>query len=287
VVVAVLGMLPWTPARAGDSAEDAKRAAEVRKKLAAPVEFSGIEDAELPLQEALKFVSDRFAVAFEVNEQAFRDEQIDNINEKAVGRSMPKMTNVPLETVLRRILARVQAVSGTTFVVRGGVVEITTRRAASPSTWEQAPEVSASFDKRELQAALKEIADATGVNVVLDGRATDKGKTVITATLRDVGVDTAVQLLANMADLTTMTVENVLYVTTKENAKALRAELLKLEPAKAESKSAKAEPKSAKAESAPLKAETERLLKEHEEQIRRLKAQFDRTQPDPAAKKDQ
>lgn len=283
VLVAVLGILPLSAARAGDSAAGAKRAAEMRKKLAAQTTVGGIEDPETKLEDALQFVLGRTGdLAFEINEQAFKDEQIDDVGNRPLGRSIPKMTNVSLEAVLRRVLARIPSTSGAIFVVRGGVVEITTRHAASPSLWTTAPEVSVEFDKRELQGALQEIADATGVNVVLDARAKDKGKTAITATLRDVGVDTAVQLLANMADLTALPVDNVLYVTTKENAKTLRDEVLKTEPAKAEA------PKSAKVEPAPLQAETERLLKDREEQIRRLKNAIERQRPpDPAPKKDQ
>jgi hypothetical protein len=218
----------------GDTAADAKRAAEVRKKVETTIDFSGISDPDTRFGEALDFLARVAGLTFEINEQAFKDEMIDDVAAKPLGREIPKMTGVPAEKVLRKLLARIPSSSGTTFVVRGGVVEITTGKAASPFTWEEAPQVSFAFDKRPLPDALREIADATGVNIVLDARAGDKGQTPITATVRAVGVDTAVQLLANMADLTTMPVENVLYVTTRENAKTFRAELLKLEPAKAD-----------------------------------------------------
>jgi hypothetical protein len=247
LLVAVVVALPPSAARAAESptAEQARRSNEVRKKLAATVNFSGFDDPETKLDEALQHLTKLYDISFEVNDQAFRDEMIDNLADKALGKALPKMNNVTVEAVLRRILARIPSTSGATFVVRGGVMEITTRRYASPSRWGTggegeggatipAPETSIAFEKRDLKDALQEIADATGVNIVLDARAGDKGKTVVSATMRGVGVDTAVQLLANMADLTVIPVENVLYVTTKENAKALRADILKLEPAKAE-----------------------------------------------------
>jgi hypothetical protein len=234
LLVAVVGLLPPSAARAAESptAEQARRANEVRKKLAAPINFGGCAEPETRLEDVLTYLTKITDLTFEINEQAFKDEMIDSVLDKTMGRPIPKMNGVPTETGLRRALARIPAPSGTTFVVRGGVVEITTRRAASPLTWQEAPEVTLGFDKRPLQEALQEIADATGVNVVLDARAAEKGKTPVTATMRGVGVDTAVQLLASMADLVIQPVENVLYVTTKENAKALRAEILKLEPAK-------------------------------------------------------
>jgi len=161
-------------------------------------------------------------------------------------------------------------------------VEITTRRAASPFSWNEAPQVSVAFDKRELKEALQEIADATGVNVVLDARAADKGKTPVSATMRAVAVAPAVQLLANMADLTIMSLplENVLYVTTRENAKSLRAELLQLGKLDLD------DPTPANGEASSQK-ETERLLKERDEEIRRLKEKLKRKkQPEPEPKKD-
>jgi hypothetical protein len=162
------------------------------------------------------------------------------------------------------------------------VVEITTRKAASPSSWEQAPQVSFTFEKRELKEALHEIADATGVNIVLDARAVEKGKTLVNATVRDVGVDTAVQLLANMADLTIMPVENVLYVTTRANAKALRAELLHLEPEKIEDRNLQGVAED------PSRDQTEKRLKEYEEEIRRLKEQLkQKQQSEPMPKSEQ
>ena len=58
VVIPLLAPFPWTAACADESptAELAKRAREVRKKLAAPMEFNGFEDPALQLKEALQFL---------------------------------------------------------------------------------------------------------------------------------------------------------------------------------------------------------------------------------------
>jgi hypothetical protein len=243
LLIAVVALLRASAARAAESpsAEQARRANEVRKKLAATVKFSGLDDPESTLSDALNYWSRMYDIRFEVNEQAFRDEMIDDVMSTKLGRAIPKMAQVTAETPLRRILARIPVPSGTTFVVRGGVVEITTRRYVNPHAWRRneaaapgeetptpvpAPETSVAFDKRELREALQEIADATGVNIALDGRAQDLGKTPVTITLRDVAVDTAVKLLADMAGLQAVLVDEVFYVTTKENAQALRDEEL-------------------------------------------------------------
>jgi hypothetical protein len=56
---------------------------------------------------------------------------------------------------------------------------------------------------------------------VIDARAREKATTRVTATLNNVPVDTAVLILADMADLRMIVLDNVLYVTTKENAEQL------------------------------------------------------------------
>jgi hypothetical protein len=239
VLVAAMGFLVPGATRAADSptAEQARRSNEVRKKLASTVTFNGYDDPDLKLGDALENLTRVHGITFAVNEQAFKDEMIDDVLNTPLGKAIPRATNVSLKTVLNRILARVPSSSGTTFVVRGGVVEITTRRYASPSNWHRfdnrllPPEVSIAFDKRELQEALQEIADATGVNIVLDARAKEKAKTATTATANDAAVDTVVELLADMADLQAVKVEDIIYVTTKENAKALREEKARMKKA--------------------------------------------------------
>src|SRR5439155_26824057 len=69
------------------------------------------------------------------------------------------------------------------------------------------------------------LADSTGINVILDARVAEKaGKTPVTATLNGIPLDTAVRLLADMADLKAVAIDNALYVTTKPNAETLQAE---------------------------------------------------------------
>ena len=53
----------------------------------------------------------------------------------------------------------------------------------------------------------------------------EKARRPITATFAHVPVDSAVQLLADMAGLRMVVVDNVLYVTSPENAKDLQAQV--------------------------------------------------------------
>jgi hypothetical protein len=163
--------------------------------------------------------------------------------------SLPKMKRVRLESIIKRILAQVNPLpSGGSldYVLRREGVEITTARAkltefyrptdhpsaldasgVAPEPGESAfqylPLVQAEFNKIPLADALRTLADATDHSIVLDQRAADKGKQV-SATLINVPLDTAVELLANMTACSVVMRDRVLYVTTKENSDAMQQE---------------------------------------------------------------
>ncbi len=161
------------------------------------------------------------------------------------------MTHVRLETVLKKILADVKSDAGyeLTYVLRRDGIEITTtdfkvrefynqeERPLDPgpggvpegrvdlnNNFHYLPLVQAEFDKRPLEEAFKELADAAAWNVILDARAAEKAKPV-TASLINVPLDTAVELLANMSGLTVVPRDKALYVTTKETAVAMQKEM--------------------------------------------------------------
>jgi hypothetical protein len=76
---------------------------------------------------------------------------------------------------------------------------------------------------KPLPAALAEIRDLSGVNVLLDVRVAETARNPVTVTLRQVRPDTAARLLADMAGLRAVTVANVVYVTSIPNAKRFEA----------------------------------------------------------------
>jgi tetratricopeptide (TPR) repeat protein len=109
------------------------RTLELQDTLAKAVKFGGFEaDPKFSLGEALDFLADRFDLTFDVNEAAFKAEMVDDVLSKPVAeKAIPKMFNVSLETVLRRILSRVPSTSGTTYIIRRDVIEITTEARAA------------------------------------------------------------------------------------------------------------------------------------------------------------
>jgi hypothetical protein len=87
--------------------------------------------------------------------------------------------------------------------------------------------VNATFDKFPLEEAARELADQAEFTVLVDSRAAEKAKTPVSARLLNTPLDTALRLLTDVADLRTVHLDNVLYITTKENAAALEARLEK------------------------------------------------------------
>jgi hypothetical protein len=180
--------------------------------------------------------------------------------------TFPKMKRVRLETVLKRILAQVPPppAGSLDYVLRREGIEITTkgaklaefyRAADHPSgatdllpggslppgvadggpangndAFQFLPLVQVEFSKTPLADAFKSLADATDHSIVLDPRIVDEAKPV-SATLINVPLDTAVELLANMAGFSVVMRDRVLYVTTKDNSDAMQKELRERTPA--------------------------------------------------------
>jgi hypothetical protein len=205
----------------------------VPQKLAQRVKFDGIDDPKIPLAEALEKLTKLYDVNFDINEKAFKFDNIMEVEKSEIAVTpIPAMKNVRLSTILRKILSRVPAPSGATYLVRSDRIEITTGTFQAPEIWGRyggphLPLVNATLAKSPLEDAIKELAEQTEFNVILDNRAADKAKIPVSATLRNMPLDTALRLLADMADLRSVHLDNVLYVTTKENAAELEARLEK------------------------------------------------------------
>jgi hypothetical protein len=185
-------------------------------------------DANTPLKDALDYLADHFQIVILIDTQAFKDEMNDEGGPEVETRpvALRKPSDYTMAAALRLVFAQAHA----TYLIRNGVVEVTTLQAASPGRLLQ-HRVMATFEKKPLNEALQELAEASGMSIIVDPRA-EQAATPVTATLKnDVSLHTAVRLLADMADLKAVQVGGALYVTTKENAAVLQAEEDKLRKA--------------------------------------------------------
>jgi hypothetical protein len=105
-----------------------------------------------------------------------------------------------------------------TYLIRNGMIEITTLRRAAPEVLLGYP-ITARFDKKPLEDAIEALCEMSGATIVIDPRIGDKAKTPVSATFRNsIALDGAVRLLVEMADLQADVQENVLFITTKPKA---------------------------------------------------------------------
>jgi RNA polymerase sigma factor (sigma-70 family) len=224
-----------------DKAPAAPRDVDLRDSLRKTIDrFNGYDDPKATLQELLDNLAGQYKVTFDVNEKAFKYEMLNDVLKTEVANPpIPTMKNVTLAFVLNKVLDRIPIPSRAMFLIRKDHIEITTghavrrelglrKRAQKPAEAEEqdsrpalSPLVWEDLKKVPLDKALRDIAEDTGVNVVLDPRAEKKGTTELTTTLRNVPVEAAIEVLADMAGLTVVYRDNILYVTTPENATLL------------------------------------------------------------------
>lgn len=202
-------------------AKEATKRKPLTTVLFSPVTFA-IDNPQMTLLDTLDALANRYDVTIEFNEAALRQEAPDALKTPiAPERRLPPLkATMTLDRWLNHLLARVPPL---TYMVRGETIEITTIPAQRSEIWGSydgpyLPLVHATLEQKPLVEALRELSDQTGLNIVLDNRVTDKGTVPVTARLSNVPVDTAVRLLADMAELKPYLIDNVLYVTRPEVA---------------------------------------------------------------------
>src|SRR5262249_22415927 len=98
----------------------------------------------------------------------------------------PKLLGLPRHVrasdLLQLMVAQFEEES--TLLIRKNRVEITTKKAASRDNLLKQTFV-ASFDQHPLELVLEDLADITGVSVIVDGRSKDKIRTPVTARFRN------------------------------------------------------------------------------------------------------
>jgi len=220
-LVVVLGGAPlWGAAQDVAGAREVRQSPkvkELRARLDQPIALDSGIPAGSGLKDALDYLSEKHGVTFIIDTPAFALIGVPQPEQAAV--QLPKMVNVSLATVLRLMLAQVKNdLAGATYRLREGHVEITTtlQASATPTTT-----VDVVFERQPLDVSLHELTEMTGSNIVVDIRVADKARKPVTATLNQVSVETAVRVLADMANLKLVVLEDVLYVTSLENGKEL------------------------------------------------------------------
>ena len=129
-----------------------------------------------------------------------------------------KLQGVKVRSALRTMLSQYNL----GFAIVGETVVVTTEDMAMHRQMKQ--RVNVELDNVKLDAALKQLSKETATNLTVDPRVAKDAQTAITLQLEDVPLETAVRLMAEMADLKPVRVGNVLFVTSKTNATEMRSD---------------------------------------------------------------
>jgi hypothetical protein len=180
-----------------------------------------------------------FYFIFDLDKKAFEAEGANKpAEELGLGIEKSKISaekNISLSAYLQKILYRVEGAppSGLTFVIGWDHrVMVTTNarllkefygnRSEAELKGPLPPLIHAVFEARPLDEALRELSETTDRYNVLVKDTLKEAKVPVTATFRNVPLDTAVWALADMAGLAVTRKDNLLYVTNKADARPPR-----------------------------------------------------------------
>ncbi len=195
------------------------------------------------LSEALETLKKIFKVRFTINEKAFAYEDVSTkaLLDSPITAEGPiaAAENTRLDTALEGILARCPSSSGATFLVRRDSIEITTRKFAHAEVWGESlntpclPIVHVRIETQPLEEALARLAEEADFSIIVDKRIGDKAKAPVGGRFLNTPLDTAVQMLTEMAEVRAVHRDNVLFVTLRgmanEMEKRLQAEAARAE----------------------------------------------------------
>lgn len=202
------------------------------------VDFKGADRATL--KDLLEFFTDRYEVTFIIDPRVERlakaaagEMEVAPLDERLI--TMQKLAGVRLLMLLDLTFEQIDCVP----LIRHDHIFITSKALAlfetgvlpadandpngpAPLPTEEARPlgqralVRSQFKKESLTDALDAISEQTGVTILIAPQTADKAKTLVTARLLNVPTESAVRMLADMADLKVIAEANALYVTTPE-----------------------------------------------------------------------
>ncbi len=219
---ALLGalLLVWTASpsphvRADEPVKDETKAEQARKALDQVLD---LDLAAESFDDVAEHFHNRTKVAFALDRAFLIQFGIDP------AAKLPAPVQATLKGVkVRDAVRHVFAGQRLTPVVVDGAVLVTGEDVAAQR--QAAQRVRVDVDEVPLEAALKRLARQTAANVVLDRRAAKEAATAkVSLQVEDVTLETAATLLAELAGMKAVRIDNVLFVTSRAQAKEIVAE---------------------------------------------------------------
>ncbi len=129
-----------------------------------------------------------------------------------------KATNEKASQVLRKLLNSHQL----TYILFEDAVLVTTEEIALMRQMRQ--RVSVDLDEVPFNKAVRSLAKSHGINLVIDPKVAKQAEAPVSLQLESTGLETAVRLLAELANLKSVRMGNVMFITTPEKAEKIRKE---------------------------------------------------------------
>ncbi len=239
--IAVLLLLFATmgPGRAEPKKPPDRPIDQIGAELHTLIEFEELDDPKATLRDVLNQLRTKYKakVGFDYNDKAFKEAYgatTKDIRDEIIGKL--EANNLTLEGLLRRVLGKIPiGGGGASFMLRDGVIEITTedairRELKLPTPLKDHPPEPPlpvmipymKFDGDTLEAACEKIGERAGITILIDPRVKEKANAAIKARLVNIPLDVAIDLLADMAGLAAARKANAVYITTPENAEKLK-----------------------------------------------------------------
>ena len=133
------------------------------------VDYPGLTDPRATLHDFLLDLNRRYGLVFDVDEDGFRAEGVEDVVETPLGPAgVPPMKQVTVYQVLQRALGRVKTRSGVFVVVRGDGVDITTRPGALAAWRDQWARLGVRFGTLGQQVTLTDPAVRDALELAAD-----------------------------------------------------------------------------------------------------------------------
>ncbi len=207
-----------------DKKRDAKKeptsAAEIRKVLDQPItlDYSGPS-----VQDALQHLRDKTGIDFNLDQVALQLMGI-NIGDTGDQPITLRSSGGKLSAALRKMLA----VHQLAYVIYEDSILITATELATVRQMRQ--RINLDVSDVSLAKALRDLARTYAFNLVIDPRIVKDAQRPVSLTLDGTSLETGVRLLAELAGLKAVRMDNVMFITTEERAEKLRKEEKELQP---------------------------------------------------------
>lgn len=135
-----------------------------------------------------------------------------------VGQVLVKATDEKAGQVLRKFLANYRL----TYIVQDNALLVTTEEMALFRQLGQ--RVSVDIDGVPFKKAVRDLARSHGINLVIDPALAKQMDTPVSLQVDNTGIETAIRLLAEIASVKAVRMDNVIFVTNADKAKKIRDE---------------------------------------------------------------